>query len=201
VVKKEELDELLDDYGCYSEFIIEIKAIRKMDFSKYHLLIIILTFLFIGLSFYYPLANYDSIPERIPTHFNFFGEPDSWSKKNFANLLMGQIITSISLLFMFGVIMLIKSTKDPLKLINGPRKIVERMSIERAELIRKTLIFHLLLINFFTALLIMSISMNSVLIALGQKVTLGWSAPAIICLLLGDAIILVWKSIKLVYYK
>ena len=93
-----------------------------MDFSKYHLLIIILTLLFIGLSFYYPLANYDSIPERIPTHFNFFGEPDSWSKKNFANLLMGQIITSISLLFMFGVIMLIKSTKDPLKLINGPRK-------------------------------------------------------------------------------
>lgn len=29
VVKKEELDELLDDYGCYSEFIIEIKAISE----------------------------------------------------------------------------------------------------------------------------------------------------------------------------
>lgn len=33
--------------------------------------------------FAYVITNWNTIPEQIPSHFNFYGQIDSWSSKNF----------------------------------------------------------------------------------------------------------------------
>ncbi len=169
-----------------------------MRFNKYHWSMIILIFLFIGLSIYYPLSKYELLPDQIPTHFGISGEPDAWSNKSVGTLLLGPFITLPTLLIMLPIIWWIATIDDPRKIINGPREKIQKMSPERAEEVRQTTVFHLLIIMLLVAVLIMVISVKQVSVALGSLTTLGPSVPIIVILLLGDTIYFAWKVIRLV---
>ncbi|MFZ7101500.1 MAG: DUF1648 domain-containing protein [Peptococcaceae bacterium] len=169
-----------------------------MKFKNYHWLMILLTFLCMAFSVYYPLSNYAELPERIPTHFNGAGQPDSWAPKNMANLLTGQVIIVFTLFIMVPIVWWMAAVSDPRKIISGPRKKVEKMSPARAEQVRETVVFHLLFIMFLVALLIMTISRGTVLVALAEKTAIGGGVAFIIVLLVSDAVFLTWRVIKLV---
>lgn len=170
-----------------------------MKFNLYHKLMVILIFIAIGFSIYYPVSNYDILPDKIPTHFNFLGEPDSWSNKNRINLLLGPIIISFTLLFMLPVTWWMARTSDPRKIINLPKEKLAKISSEKAEEVRVTTVFHMLVIMLLTAVLIMVISIEAVLVAIGEQETLGLTVPIIIFLIIGDVAFLTRKVIKLVY--
>lgn len=172
-----------------------------MKFSMYHWLMLIMAVVFLGAAFYFPLAYYDALPQEIPTHFNLGGEPDAWKSKTITRVIFGPIVTLPSLLIMGPVIWMVASAKDPRKMINGPKEKVEKISLEQAEKLRAVVVFHLLVIALLVALLNMFVSLGSILVALDIQPTLGWGPPVAGFLLLGDAIILTWQSLRLVNGK
>ena len=167
-------------------------------FKKYHWLMLVVTVLIVAFSVYYPLANYERLPDKIPTHFNIAGQPDSWSAKSIGQLLFGQLLTIPILFIMFPLVWWVASVEEPRKLLNIPRKNAQKMSLERAEKIRRILLFHILLIMLLVALLVMVLAMGQVQVALNERQTLGWGMPVIVALLLGDSMFLTWRLISLV---
>lgn len=169
-----------------------------MKLENYHWLMIILSIMCIGFSFYLPLVNYDLLPDPIPTHFNFYGEPDGWSKKNLANVLLGPVISGLCFLSMLGLTFWMAKVDDAKKIINLPKKSLEKMTQETAEEIRHITVHHILLIVLLLSLLVSAIGFNQVKIALGQVGNLGFSVPIIIILLLVDSFYMTWKIIRLI---
>lgn len=170
-----------------------------LAFKQYHWVMIILTFAFFIVGFYYPLHNYDQLPDRIPTHFNFKGDPDSWSDKNLGSLLLGQLMALPSVLIMLPFVWWAATVKDPRKIISGPANKVTNMSLDRAEKVRGLTIFHLLLMAMLIALLIMYNSVQQVAVALGRNTGLGWGSPVILAFILGDCAVLTWQVVRLIY--
>lgn len=66
-----------------------------------------------------PLYYYSSLPETIPSHFNFSGKADSWMGKNNFILFNYSLVFFIISIFI-GINILIKKT--PNSLINLPNK-------------------------------------------------------------------------------
>lgn len=172
-----------------------------MGFNRWHIVMMVLALLFIGASIYFPLACYDMLPDKYPTHFNFFGEPDAWSRKNTSSLLAGPLILAATTLIMFPVAWWMARVSDPRKIINGPKEKIKNMPLERAEKIRQISIFHLLLIMLLTALLVLVISVESVVVAMGRQPAMGPGVPIITALLIGDSIYLTVRLLRLVYKK
>ncbi len=168
-----------------------------MKLENHHWLMIILIIFCIGLSFYLPLVNYDLLPDPIPTHFNIYGEPDGWSSKSLINVLLGPIILSATLILMLPLTWWMAKVEDPKKIINTSKQKLEKMTIETAEEIRRITILHLLIILLLTALLILMITFNQVMVALGQAISLGSGILTIVLLLMFDCFYLTWKVMRL----
>ena len=47
------------------------------------------------------LSSYDSLPERIPTHFNFKGQPNAWGEKSPYIFFMLPVVQSLIVLLIF----------------------------------------------------------------------------------------------------
>lgn len=169
-----------------------------MGFNKWHILMIIMAILFIGASVYVPLANYDALPDRYPTHFNLAGEPDSWENKSTTSLLSGTVIVAATNFIMLLIAWWISMVEDPRQIINGPKEKVKNMPLERAEQIRQVTLFHLLLIMMLVSLMMLIISIESVLVAMGKQAGIGPAMPIITVLLLGDTIYMTWRLMRLV---
>jgi uncharacterized membrane protein len=168
--------------------------------NKWHALILVITLICTGISIYIPLDNYELLPEKYPTHFNLSGEPDSWSPKSVLTVLAGPLVMAASiLLLLLPLTVYAARVKDPRKIINGPKKKVEHMSLERAEKIRSITVFHLLLITLLMALLVMALSIDSVKVALEIRTKLSPLGLVVTALLLLDSLYLTWKLIRLVY--
>ncbi len=60
------------------DFINEKNSLRKIFFYLY----VVLALLVLGVTIY-ALVSYESLPQRIPTHWNFRGEADAWNVKSF----------------------------------------------------------------------------------------------------------------------
>lgn len=161
---------------------------------------IFLTFLFISFSIYYPLANYDLMPDRIPTHFDKMGRPDAWSDKSIGTLLLAPLITIPTLLIMLPIAWWIAIVEDPRKIINASKKRIEKIGLEKAEEIRKMSISHILFIMMLVSLLILLVSVNQVQVAIEGEAMLGLSVNFIVAVLILDSIYITWKSIKMVYF-
>jgi uncharacterized membrane protein len=67
-------------------------------------------------SFAYVITNWSTIPEQIPSHFNFYGQIDSWSSKNF---IFFPVLVSLFLYLMLTVVSFFPS------MWNMPVKITE----------------------------------------------------------------------------
>ena len=170
-----------------------------MGLNRWYVVMIVLTFLFIAAAIYIPLANYDALPDRYPTHFNLAGEPDSWDSKSISTLLMGPGIVAATTLIMLPVTLWIAYVRDPRKIINGPKEKVKNMPLERAELIRKITVFHLLLIMLLISVMMLVISVESVLIAMGKQAAMGPAILITTIFLLADSVYMTVKLLGLVY--
>lgn len=153
------------------------------------------------LTFYFPITNYDLLPDPIPTHFNLQGEPDGWSSKSMINVLVAPIILGLMLLFMLPLAWWMAKAEDPRKFINLPKQKLEKLTPETVEEVRQTTVLHLLIISVLTSILILAITYNQVAVALGQKTNLGYSVLTLVILLIIDSIYLTWKLIQLTYGK
>ncbi|HHX50297.1 MAG TPA: DUF1648 domain-containing protein [Clostridia bacterium] len=170
-----------------------------MGLQKEHWMMIILALVFMVLSIYYPWVNYDRLPEMIPTHFDLAGKPDAWSEKSLGHLLVGPLITVITLLIMVVIAWWMAGVEDPRRVINGPKERIKKMSQERAEKIRSMAVFHTLLIMLLVSLVIMNVSIGQIQIASGYRENMGWGNMVIVALLIADAIYLTWQSVRLIY--
>ncbi|WP_321416461.1 DUF1648 domain-containing protein [uncultured Methanomethylovorans sp.] len=150
-----------------------------MKLNKYHWIMIALTFVFTGYSIYYPLINYDNLPDRIPTHFNYLGEPDTWSNNSMGVLLMGPLINLLIQLTILPIVWWMIKVEDFRTLINGPREKIQKMSNEKVNEIQKFVISHILFITFLVAILIMTVSIGQVMVASEKAASLGYSVPIV----------------------
>jgi uncharacterized membrane protein len=172
-----------------------------MGFNRWHVVMILLSIIFIGASVYLPMSVYDALPDRYPTHFNLTGEPDSWSNKNISSVLAGPAIVAATNLMMLLIAWWISIVEDPRCIINGPKEKIKNMPLERAEEIRKVTLFHLLLIMLLVSMMVLVISIESVIVAMGKQPTLSQAILIITGVLLGDTFYMTWKLLRLVYGK
>ncbi len=170
-----------------------------MGFNRWHIVMILLTIIFVIASIYVPMSVYDALPDRYPTHFNFTGEPDSWSNKSISSVLAGPAIMLVTNLTMLAVAWWVSRVEDPRKIINGPKEKIKNMPLERAEKIRQVTLFHLLLIMLLIAIMVLVISTESVLVALGKQPTLSPAMIIVTAVLLGDTFYMTWRLMRLVY--
>lgn len=170
-----------------------------MKFTRYHWIMIGLTFVFTGYSIYYPLINYDNLSDRIPAHFNYLGEPDTWSNKSVGVLLMAPLINLLIQLIMLLIVWWVTKIDDFRTLINGPREKIQKMSSEKVNEIQKFIISHTLFTMLLVATLIMAVSIGQTVVALGKTTSLGLSVAVCVILLIGECVYMVGKSIRLVY--
>ena len=66
---------------------------------------ILLTAIVTALPIAMGLLLWNRLPERVPTHFNFVGEPDGWSSKAFAVFGLPLILVGAHLLCAFGTML------------------------------------------------------------------------------------------------
>lgn len=101
------------------------------------------------------LANYQGLPEKIPTHFNAAGQPDSWTDKGLLPALSVVIIQSALTLLMYGVHKFVEKAKQSLN--GGEVSNIKKNSRRRRYLISMFLfvITVFLNINFFITSLYM----------------------------------------------
>lgn len=167
----------------------------KLDSHHWILLVFIITLTY--LSFYFPLINYEALPDTMPIHFNLMGEADKWAPKNYASVLMGPIILVIVIVPMLVITWYIASVGDARKVINLPQAKLAKISLELAEEVRQITVLHMLIILSLVVSMIFIITLNQILIALGQPTNLAKFMIGVTLLLVGDSIYLAWKTISL----
>lgn len=172
-----------------------------MQLKNFHWFMIVVCLICFGLTLYYPLTYYDMLPDPMPTHFNFYGEPDGWSPKSLASVLIIPVILGLMLLFMLPLTLWMAKVDDPRKLINLPKKQLEKITNETAEKVRHTTVLHLLIILLLTSLLFLAITLHQIMVALGQQSNLGISVLVLAVLLLVDCFYFTWKVLMLTFSK
>jgi len=80
---------------------------------------LLLILLFLATSIGLSVACYPHLPEQVPSHFNFSGEPDDWTRKENIIILFPAIMM-IPLLILTPIVFLMR--RIPLSMINLPRK-------------------------------------------------------------------------------
>lgn len=170
---------------------------------KWHVVFIVFTVILVAISFAVPLTYYDALPETIPTHFGFSGEPDDWSHKSYSSLLLCPVIMSATIfLLMLPLILWMASTEDPRKIVNSsfvnlPLKKDKNISRETAEEIRKVTVFHLALIMLLIAVMTTALSIESVMVAMEIREGLSLAVMVITGVMLLDVAFMTVKLMKL----
>lgn len=125
-------------------------------------------------SFWYPAVHYAELPARFPTHFGPSGLPDTWGPKNLLNVYLVPLIMAGSYILITALNFWFVSTPDPRKLINLPKKRLEKMSPEQVEIIRQETIKGLFVLKVMLAAESANLSYTSTRVALGLEKGLGF---------------------------
>jgi len=173
------------------------EKLNKYYPAWWELLLLFLLFL----SFWYPYVHYAELPARVPTHFGPAGLPDAWSPKSPVHVFDVHVIIAVIYIFFTGMMAWMASVPDPKKIINASKRQLERMGPERAELIRQVTIRGL----FATKALIVSmdtyLAYASTRVALGKMAGLGWFMWVFFVGIMGAALYLTVRTMKLTLGK
>jgi len=112
--------------------------------------------LLFGVAFYY----YGELPEKIPTHFNFKGEPDAWGDRS--SIWTMPLLGIILFLFLFFI------NKFPHQ-FNFPMKITKENAQKEYRKVTRTMRF----VNLGMVLMFLFITWKSIQTALGNTEGLG----------------------------
>ncbi len=173
------------------------EKINKYYPAWWELLLLFLLFL----SFWYPYVHYAEMPARIPTHFGASGLPDAWSPKNPANVFLAPVIMAVIYCFTTGLTLWMASVSDPKKIINASRRELERMSPERAELIRRVTLQGLFATKALIVGMAAYLAWASTQVALGKMAGLGWFMWVFVVGIMVASLYLTVRTIKLTLGK
>lgn len=73
----------------------------KQKYSTMQIIIEASTIVILLSLFAYVMVNWNMIPDQVPSHFNFHGQIDSWSSKNF---IIFPVLVSLSLYLLLTVV-------------------------------------------------------------------------------------------------
>ncbi|MGB9920832.1 MAG: DUF1648 domain-containing protein [Moorellales bacterium] len=151
------------------------------------------------LSFWYPVTHYAEMPQRIPTHFGASGQPDAWADKSWASVLTLPLILAGVYAGLTGLAGYMAGVKDPKKLINVSPKQLEKITPERAEAIRRTVIRFLMGEKSLLVAMLSYLSYAETMTALGRWAGLGWVAWLFVAALVGSSAFLTAYVLGQVY--
>jgi len=114
------------------------------------------------------------LPDRIPVHFDFSGQPDGWGPVGFWGLYGVLIIAALVAVGTSVAIWFMARARDPRRLINLPPKQKERLTPAAAERVRVVLMRSLGLMKLVTVLMLVHMHWLSLEVALGEREGLGF---------------------------
>jgi uncharacterized membrane protein len=149
----------------------------------------------IFLVIYLTLSAYPSLPDQIPTHFNFQGIPDDWGSKKTIFLFVGfsafiyVLITSISAA--------IAVIHDPKSMINLPDSMKEKLSPSKAEELRAFLVRILWILKVLIMGLFVYLGYSNIQVALNHSEGVGYWPWLFVAALLFVVGVLIFRTFKL----
>ncbi len=144
---------------------------------------------------YWVIANYASLPETIPTHFDFQGLPDKWGSKN--EILVLPIMGALLYIVLTALNIILAVAKDPRKYINLPQKRKAMLSDANVEELRIFLNRSLFALKVVTQGLVAYLLFMSIEVAQGKAGDLGqWWLMFLLAILMTIGYML-WKSYRL----
>jgi len=144
---------------------------------------------------YLVIANYPSLPETIPTHFNFQGVPDKWGSKN--EILILPIMGAFLHIVLTVLNIILAVAKDPRKYINLPKKRTAMLSDANVEEFRISLNRSLFALKVVTQGLVAYLFFMSIEVTQGKADDLGqWWLMFLLAILMIIGYML-WKGYRL----
>lgn len=123
------------------------------------------------ITLYMAIANYPSLPEQIPTHFDSAGTPDAWGKISFSNIFSLPILQISLYALLSGLIYLFTTRQDIRPMINLPNR--DELTDEQVAGIRRAVVNGLSLINLVTCTMLFYIQFGTFQIVKGYWSGLG----------------------------
>jgi uncharacterized membrane protein len=159
----------------------------------------LVAFLLLVYIIWYTFVSFASLPETIPTHFNFEGKADGWGGKGEIFIISG--VGVFTYLLITGVGVALSLVRDPKSLINLPNFIKDRISAEKAEDLRVMMVRCLYTLKLLIMGLYSFLIYGSIQTALNRWPGLGYWPVIFIPLILGIAFFMVYYSFRLAYSK
>ena len=145
------------------------------------------------------LGNYSSLPDTIPTHFNFEGRADGWGGKSEIFIITGTAV--FTYLLLSGTGWALSVVKDPKTLINLPVSVKNGISPEKAESLRLIMVRCLYAMKLLIAGLHLFLVFGSIQTTFGQWSGLGYWPLLFVVMILGLAFFMLSHSLRLAYSK
>lgn len=118
------------------------------------------------LTLYMAVANYPTMPEQIPTHFNNSGIPDIWGPKSFSGVFSLPFLQITLYGILSGLALLFTRRKDIRDIINIPNR--DKLSTEQLEKIRAIIIDGMTVLNLLACTMLFYIQLGMVQVVRGN---------------------------------
>jgi uncharacterized membrane protein len=146
----------------------------------------------------YTIAFYNYLPDKIPTHFNFSGQPDKYAELSYINVFL---LPFLGLVLCIGMslinVFLVMLPEDPAAVINISALQARKPRQEKMEKVRTLTARMLGLLNIIIAGTISYLSYASLQVALGIQEGLGRGMWILVLIEMIVTLVLVWRTINL----
>ncbi len=158
-----------------------ILKIRKTTFEKS---LEVTSFVLVGLMLFLSIYAWSELPDKIPVHFNFYGEPDRWGGKG--SILIMPIIGFfvVKVTFFLG--------KAP-HMFNYPVKVTKENAARLYLESRRMLI----LVNFELAIMLTLLHLDTILQAYEKTGIGSWVTPLLLVLILATISLTIYRMFQL----
>jgi uncharacterized membrane protein len=146
-------------------------------------------------SIYLAVSSYSSLPDRVPTHFNFWGVPDGWGDKSSILALLALNACVYVLLTVINVLLAI--VRDPRKLINLPEKRKAALTDAQVEWLRIFLNRCLFVMKVLIQGFLLYTVYITIEIALGRAAGLGDYWFLFLMAIMALVFFMVWRSFRI----
>lgn len=147
------------------------------------------------LTIYLSISSYPSLPDRIPTHFNFQGVPDGWGNRN--EIFVLPVLSACLYILLTGITVLLAVVKDPRKFINLPAKRKAALNESQIEELRIFLNRSLFALKVLTHGLLICTLYRTIEVALNRGSSLGASWFFFVLAIIILAGYMLWKSFRI----
>lgn len=160
------------------------RPVLKIPKTKFEKSLEMITFSFVGLMLFLSIYVWGDLPDKIPTHFNFFGKPDRWGGK--------ESILIMPIVGFFVVKLTFLLSKAP-HMLNYPVKVTEENAPRLYLESRRVFVF----VNFQIALMLTVLHVDTILKAYEKGGIGSWVTPTLLVLMLGTIAITIYRMFRL----